>query len=180
MCCWILFLITAAIWFKTLMLLVTVHPQQVFVCCIKSPVICHWLSWGIINSWSILSCGLKKWMWYWTKPFVNVMTNLIHAKKWWFSYYMGTFAHKHEYGCGMCYQSCKIQNNATTRYLLVSFYVNWQVKQWISVYKMINMELTHWGWVMHICVSKLTIIGTDNGLSPCQRQVIIWANAGIL
>ena len=40
--------------------------------------------------------------------------------------------------------------------------------------------LTHWGRVMHICVSKLTIIGSDNGLSPNQRQVIIWTNAGIL
>ena len=27
--------------------------------------------------------------------------------------------------------------------------------------------LIHWGWVMHICVSKLTIIVSDIGLSPC-------------
>ena len=32
----------------------------------------------------------------------------------------------------------------------------------------------------HICVSKLTIIGSDNGLSPGRRQAIIWTNAGIL
>ena len=32
----------------------------------------------------------------------------------------------------------------------------------------------------HICVSKLTVIGSDNGLSPGRRQVIIWANTGIL
>ena len=32
----------------------------------------------------------------------------------------------------------------------------------------------------HICISKLTIIGSDNGLSPVQRQAIIWTNAGIL
>ena len=32
----------------------------------------------------------------------------------------------------------------------------------------------------HICVSKLTIIGSDNGLSPGWRQAIIWTNAGIL
>ena len=31
-----------------------------------------------------------------------------------------------------------------------------------------------------ICVSKLTIIGSDNGLSPDRRQAIIWTNAGIL
>ena len=32
----------------------------------------------------------------------------------------------------------------------------------------------------HICVSKLTIIGLDNGLSPDRRQAIIWNNAGLL
>ena len=40
--------------------------------------------------------------------------------------------------------------------------------------------LTHWGWVTHICTRKLTIIGSDAGLSPGRRQVIIWTNAGIL
>ena len=33
---------------------------------------------------------------------------------------------------------------------------------------------------MHICVSKLIIIGSDNGLSPGRRQAIIGINAGIL
>ena len=40
--------------------------------------------------------------------------------------------------------------------------------------------LTHWGRVTHICVAKLTIIGSDNGFSPGRRQAIIWTNAGIL
>ena len=31
----------------------------------------------------------------------------------------------------------------------------------------------------HICVSKLTIIGSDNGLSPGRRLAIILTNAGI-
>ena len=39
---------------------------------------------------------------------------------------------------------------------------------------------THWGRVTHICVNKLTIIGSDNGLSPGRHQAIIWTNAGIL
>ena len=43
-----------------------------------------------------------------------------------------------------------------------------------------NHILTHWGRVTHICVSKLTIIGSDNGLSPGRRQAIVWTNAGIL
>ena len=42
------------------------------------------------------------------------------------------------------------------------------------------VPLTHWGRVTHICVNKLTIIGSDNGLSPDRRQAIIWTNAGIL
>ena len=41
-------------------------------------------------------------------------------------------------------------------------------------------ELTHWGQVTHICVSKLTIIGSHNGLSPGWRQAIIWVNSRIL
>ena len=32
----------------------------------------------------------------------------------------------------------------------------------------------------HICVSKLTNIGSDNGLSPGRRQAIIWTSAGML
>ena len=40
--------------------------------------------------------------------------------------------------------------------------------------------LTHWVRVTHICISKLTIIDPDNGLSPGRRQAIIWTNARIL
>ena len=40
--------------------------------------------------------------------------------------------------------------------------------------------LTHLGRVTHICVNKLTIIGSDNGLPSDRRQAIIWTNAGIL
>ena len=41
-------------------------------------------------------------------------------------------------------------------------------------------QITHWGRVTHICVNKITIIGSDNGLSPGWHQAIIWTNAGIL
>ena len=44
----------------------------------------------------------------------------------------------------------------------------------------ITLKLTNWGRVTHICVSKLTIIGSDYGLSPDLRQAIIWTNAEIL
>ena len=49
---------------------------------------------------------------------------------------------------------------------------------WYGTY--VSSILTHWGWVTHICISKLTIIGSDNGLSPSRRQASIWTNAGIL
>ena len=41
-------------------------------------------------------------------------------------------------------------------------------------------QLTHWGRVTHICISKVAISVSDNGLSPGRRQAIIWNNAGIL
>ena len=50
--------------------------------------------------------------------------------------------------------------------------------QWIIV--SCKIILTHWGQVTHICVSDLTIIGSDNGLSPGWRQAIIRTNTGIL
>ena len=36
-----------------------------------------------------------------------------------------------------------------------------------------GFNITHWGRVMHVCASKLATIGSDNGLSPGQRQAII-------
>ena len=43
-----------------------------------------------------------------------------------------------------------------------------------------DITIVHWGRVTHICVSKLTIIGSDNGLSPGRHQAIISASAKIL
>ena len=50
----------------------------------------------------------------------------------------------------------------------------------IPIIMTLSRALNHWGWVTHICVSRLTIIGSDNGLPPDWRQTIIWTNAGIL
>ena len=47
-------------------------------------------------------------------------------------------------------------------------------------WKLLFHYLTHWGRATHICVSKLPIIDSDNGLSPGRCQAIIWTNAGIL
>ena len=50
----------------------------------------------------------------------------------------------------------------------------------INLILIIISSLIHWDRVTHICVNKLTVIGSDNGLSPDRRQAIIWTNAGIL
>ena len=43
-----------------------------------------------------------------------------------------------------------------------------------------EQKLAHRGRVTHICASKITITGSDNGLSPCRNQAIILTNAWIL
>ena len=51
----------------------------------------------------------------------------------------------------------------------------------VRLYKLIFLHcITRWDRVTHICVRKLTTIGSDNGLSPARRQANIWTNAGIL
>ena len=64
-----------------------------------------------------------------------------------------------------------IQKNGLTGALLLTGLI--LIPAWISNY-------IHWGRVTHICVNKLTIIGSNNGLSPGRRQALIWTNAGIL
>ena len=61
----------------------------------------------------------------------------------------------------------------------------WKGRFLCHIYNMYNnltfdCMLIHWGRVTHICVSKLTIFGSDNGMSPDRRQAVIWTNAGIL
>ena len=51
---------------------------------------------------------------------------------------------------------------------------------WHHVLFLPQSYLTYWGWVMHICFGKLTIIGSDKGLLSGWFQAIIWTNAGIL
>ena len=63
--------------------------------------------------------------------------------------------------------------------------VHWRIYgtkgRWVSnITDWLSNPLTHCGRVMHICVSKLTIIASDNGLSPARHQAIIWTSAGIL
>ena len=64
---------------------------------------------------------------------------------------------------------------------LVIFLKLMKFRYWVGGFIFSNMaHIAHCSWVTHICVSKLTIIGLDNGLSPEWRQASIWNNAGIL
>ena len=68
----------------------------------------------------------------------------------------------------------------SARWLLMPWY--WSTRPSVSKIekKKCPSCLTHWGRVTHICVSNVTIIGSDNGLSPGGRQAITWTNVGIL
>ena len=41
-----------------------------------------------------------------------------------------------------------------------------------------QLSYRYWGRMTHICVSKLTTIGSDNGLSHGRCKAIIWTKAG--
>ena len=51
---------------------------------------------------------------------------------------------------------------------------------WQCVISWLYTCITQWGWVTHICVSNLTIICSDNDLSPGRRLAIFWTNADFL
>ena len=70
-------------------------------------------------------------------------------------------------------KSCSLQSESKCN---MNTFINFL---WATHHNM-YLELIHWGRVMHICVSKLTIIDSDNGLSPGRRQAIIWTNADVL
>ena len=73
--------------------------------------------------------------------------------------------------------NCSVENEISIYVLTYWSLGDVNLKVWSQN---ICYRLTHWGRVTHTCVSKLTIIGSDNGLSPGRRQAIIWTNAGIL
>ena len=75
-----------------------------------------------------------------------------------------------------------VKPRKTSDKLLVNLNANAPSKKLYSKSLVIftKIVLTHWGRVTHICVDKLTIIGSDNGLSPGRRQAITWTNVGIL
>ena len=53
------------------------------------------------------------------------------------------------------------------------------IMSWINILRLEQLRQSD-VYMTHIYVSKLTIIGSDNVLSPRRRQAIIRTNAGIL
>ena len=74
-------------------------------------------------------------------------------------------------------QCCIVMNKTTWNNTQEEFY---KKKKFSWNLSSADTILTHWGRAMHICVTKLTIIASDNGLSPGRPQAIIWNNDGIL
>ena len=86
---------------------------------------------------------------------------------------------------GQCQFQALGKHNITARYTLLSMQytftgILWQILLDKEACIRTICFLTHWRRVTHICVSKLIIIGSNNGLSPGRRQTIIWTNDGIL
>ena len=64
-----------------------------------------------------------------------------------------------------CLPSCSPEQRSQTNTWINSMVSNDAI--WCT------LDLTHWDRVTHICVGKLTIIGSDNGLSPGRCRAII-------
>ena len=110
-------------------------------------------------------------------PFFNLtMFSIIPCREKYFT------KHKHVlvYSFSFLFAEVEMITKPRKRHIYTSYPIEWvgdAKRQKISWHA---IDLTHWGRVTHICVSKLTIIGSDNGLSPGRRQAIIWTNAEIL
>ena len=68
-------------------------------------------------------------------------------------------------------------------YIWLNKIIKHEQKFWIVVFVFSFTkynELTHWGRVTQVCISKLATIGSDDHLSPGGCQAITWTNAGTL
>ena len=80
-------------------------------------------------------------------------------------------------------QSCvyPVVNTVCAIWFYLLHHCQWHYSVLPMTTKLLSFHsLTPWGRVTHICVSKVTSIGSDNGLSPGRRQAIIWTNAVML
>ena len=74
------------------------------------------------------------------------------------------------------HERATISNIRQLEHLITAFYGDKQQLKHSSSALLSLCEGIH----PHICIGDPTIIGSDNGLSPDRRKVIIWTTAGIL
>ena len=118
---------------------------------------------GLINLFLILMC--------WISLKIHHLVTFNDSLRVWWCPLVLTFC-----GCGLHHESCCLDELGPP-----AAQQTWNSAIFSVNYSRISMEgLTHWGRVTHLCISKLTIIGSDNGLSPDRAQAIIWTNAGLL
>ena len=83
----------------------------------------------------------------------------------------------YKYKFRVCCPQISINNLTAEKFniLILVKNVDFFVIQWIIIMQSFckGFELTNWDRVMHICVIKLTMTGSDNGLSPGRRQAIM-------
>ena len=139
----------------------------------KRQLVGHWAGdiWGLRSGWVFTSSNHYYSLEYrlWIDSIVNVELQHFSSKKPWL---IGHIAYRSIQGllsCSISSLFCRIDNKQLTLAKAINYATHWKWRSFIHTV----LILTHWGRVTHICVGNLTIIGSDNGLSPGRRQAII-------
>ena len=137
----------------------------------------------LFNSWITLFCSIHL-----TRRMEFISTHTTKNSRWLnqmqhsfvISIYTGCLVTKLQSNPHYMHRGCKKSNVYTcvNTQQRSTFCLNTEIMDTRSLRPPV-FGLIHWGRVTHICVGKLIIIGSDNGLSPGRRQAIIWTNAGI-
>ena len=99
------------------------------------------------------------------------------------------YGHNATLGCFRSYFQLVTMWPGFERKLIAVLLSSWRRRWWWvalthsvihNCHDVIMQKRSQGGRVTYICVSKLAIIGSDNGLSPDRRQAIIGTKAGIL
>ena len=75
-----------------------------------------------------------------------------------------------------CYLTGTLRNQTDQAFAKYSYRTWKRYEEGYDTNQIYLLLLTHPDQVTQICVSNLTTIRSDNGLSPGQRQTIIWTN----
>ena len=110
---------------------------------------------------------------------------IVNYENYWWSQGAVKYAIEHEIQCiwsPICYIHLSLQSTSRCNHFTVIIgcmaHYNYAI-----IHPCSNLRLamsTHLGRAAHICFNELTIIGSDNGLSPSRRRAIIWINDGML